>query len=172
MKKILLSLILCLVTIGGFSFDYNKDNFSVGLNEETALFVYRDRIYILGYDGGLWSDARPKRITNNYGYSLLNIKENQYYVSSNKESRDIYLFDLNGDIISVDFLGDEKSDKVRDDLYMYDYACLKSIKASSELTETINNVTTVYSVKNVLTLGTEKESSYFLRPLGHHGFLI
>lgn len=166
MKKLVISVLLSLLTIEVFCFDYNKDNFSVILDEETALFVYKDKIYILGYDGQLWSDSRPKKITNNYGYSMVNMKENPYYGSLSKEFKGIYFLDLNGDIIAVEYYGNEKQDKQWDDLYMDVYAGLKSIKASSELTETINNVTTVYSVKNVLTLGTEKESPYFFRPLG------
>lgn len=166
MKKLVVIFLLCLLTICAFSFDYNKDNFSVGLDEETALFVYKDKIYILGYDGKLWSDKRPKSITNKYGYSCLNIKENPCYGHFTKEFKGLFFLDLNGDIIAVEFFGNEKPDKQRDDLYKDVYAGLKSIKASSELTENINNVTTVYSVKNVLTLGTEKESPYFFRALG------
>lgn len=46
MKKLVLSVLLSLLTIGVFCFDYNKDNFSVILDEGTALFVYKDKIYI------------------------------------------------------------------------------------------------------------------------------
>lgn len=64
MKKIIAMILLGLISAGAFCFDYDKDNFSVELDLETALFVYKDKIYVLGYDQKLWEDKRPEKIVN------------------------------------------------------------------------------------------------------------
>ena len=109
MKKAILLILLNMLLLNVFCFDFNTDNFSAVLDEETALFVYKDKIYILGYDGKLWSDSRPKKITNNYGYSVLHIQDNPYYGPFKKELKGLYLLDLNGDIVAVDFFENEKT---------------------------------------------------------------
>ena len=71
MKKIISIIVFLSITFSTFCFDYNKDNFSVGLDMETGLFVYKDKIYILGWDGKLWSDKRPEKIVNEFLDALM-----------------------------------------------------------------------------------------------------
>ena len=154
------------ITFSTFCFDYNKDNFSVGLDMETGLFVYKDKIYILGWDGKLWSDKRPEKIVNEFGYPGLHIKENPYYGNFVKKLKGTYFLDLNGEIISINFFDNNYNTKETKDLFKNVYGGIKNIKASSELTETLNNNKTVYSVENILTVGSEKETGYFFRTIG------
>ncbi|EID86364.1 hypothetical protein MSI_07170 [Treponema sp. JC4] len=165
MKKIISIIIFILLTINAFCFDFDKDNFSVELDLETALFVYENKIYILGWDGKLWSDDRPEKIINEYGYPVLNIKENPYYGRFIKKSHGTFLLDFNEDIFSVEFFDNDNNRKELIDIYK-ENDCIKSIKASSELTEIIKNNKTVYSVENVLTVAKEKESDYCFRTIG------
>ena len=76
MKKTLSIIAFLFLAIHAFCFDFNKDNFSVELDIETALFVYKDKIYILDGDGKLWSSARPKKIVNEF-FANLSINKNQ-----------------------------------------------------------------------------------------------
>ena len=94
MKKIISIIIFLSITFSLFCFDYNKDNFSVGLDMETGLFVYKDKIYILGWDGKLWSDKRPEKIVNEFGYPELHIKENPYYGNFIKKLKGTYFLDV------------------------------------------------------------------------------
>ena len=166
MKKIISIIIFLSITFISFCFDYNKDNFSVELDIETRLFVYKDNIYILGCYGKLWSDKRPEKIVNEFGFAELHIKENPYYGNFIKKLKGTYFLDLNGEIISIDFFDNNYNTEEINDLYKNVYGCIKNIKASSELTETLNNNKTVYSVENVLTVGSEKTLGHFFRTIG------
>lgn len=166
MKKIVSIIVFLSITFSTFCFDYNIDNFSVGLDMETGLFVYKDKIYILGWDGKLWSDKRPEKIVNEFGYPGLHIKENPYYGNFVKKLKGTYFLDLNGEIISINFFDNTYNTKETKDLFKNVYGGIKNIKASSELTETLNNNKTVYSVENILTVGSEKETGYFFRTIG------
>ncbi len=166
MKKIISIIIFLSITFSSFCFDYNKDNFSVELDIETRLFVYKDNIYILGCYGKLWSDKRPEKIVNEFGFAELHIKENPYYGNFKKKLKGTYFLDLNGEIISIDFFDNNYNTEEINDLYKNVYGGIKNIKASSELTETLNNNKTVYSVENVLTVGAERTLGHFFRTIG------
>ena len=166
MKKIISIIIFLSITFSSFCFDYNKDNFSVELDIETRLFVYKDNIYILGWDGKLWSDKRPEKIVNEFGFAELYIKENPYFGNFIKKYKGTYFLDLNGEIIAIDFFDNNYNTEEIKDLYKNVYGGIKNIKASSELTETLNNNKTVYSVENVLTVGSERTLGHFFRTIG------
>jgi len=163
MKKIIAMILLGLISAGAFCFDYDKDNFSVELDLETALFVYKDKIYVLGYDQKLWEDKRPEKIVNEHGYALLHLNENPY-----RKSTDLYFFDLNGDIIFDDTFPPHDNREEIIELFKLVYGCgsVNEIKASSELTEVVRGKKIVYAAENVLNLGKEKESPYFFRTFG------
>ena len=166
MKKTLSIIAFLFLAIHAFCFDFNKDNFSVELDIETALFVYKDKIYILDGDGKLWASDRPKKIVNEFGYPVLNITESQYYENFTRKPRGMFLLDLNGDIFPVYFFDNNHNSKDEIALFKKDYGAIISIKASSELTETLKNKKTVYSVENVITVAKEKESPYDFRTIG------
>lgn len=164
MKKIFVFVFFMLMAFNAFSFDINKDNFVIGLDEETALFIYKDKIYISGWDEKLSVQERPAEILNENGYSVLHLKENPYMYGYSKDGEGIFLIDLRGSFIPITFKKNAVPGQNRDLWYMY--GNIKNIKASSELTENSKSGKTVYSVENVLCVGSEKEEGVFMRACG------
>lgn len=160
MKKRIAFILFCLVSAGAFGFDFDKDNFVGGYDIETALFVYKDKIYILGYDSKIWEDKRPERIVNEHGYAVLHLSKNPYIKIS-----DIFYFDLNANIIFADTFPFNDSEETKE-VFQHIYGNVDEIKASSELTEVVKGKKIVYAAENVLNVGKEKEGPYFFRRFG------
>ncbi len=164
MKKLVFFCLLLLAAASAFSFDYDKENFSVLLDIETGLFFYEDNAYVIGFDGKLWKDKRPEKLTDEYGYTSFMHKNNPYY--ENSKIKAFYFLDLRGVIISVPFIENRTLNESMQDLFKNVYGGVEKIKASSELVENSKSGKIIYSAKNVLTLGSEKETGYFFCPLG------
>lgn len=164
LKKTAVFGLLLSFAINAFSFDYNKESFSLSLDIETGLYIYEDNVYIIGYEGKIWKDVRPVKLTDEHGYTSLKLKKNPYYGIGKEKT--LYFFDLNGIIFHVPFTENRKPKESTIKLFKDVYGGINKITASSELSEKTKSGEITYSVTNVLTLGTEKETGYFFLPLG------
>lgn len=164
LKKTAVFGLLLSFAINAFSFDYNKENFSLSLDIETGLYIYEDNVYIIGYEGKIWKDVRPVKLTDEHGYTSLKLKKNPYY--GNGKEKTLYFFDLNGIIFHVPFTENRKPKESTIELFKNIYGGINKITASSELSEKTKSGEITYSVTNVLTLGSEKETGYFFLPSG------
>lgn len=164
MKKTAVLGLLLSFAISVFCFDYNKENFSLNLDIETGLYFYEKNVYIIGYEGKIWKDDRPAKLTDEHGYTSLKLKKIPYY--GNGEEKTLYFLDLNGIIFHVPFVKNSKPKESTLELFKNIYGGVEKITASSELSEKTKSGETTYSVTNVLTLGSEKETGYFFLPLG------